>query len=36
MVNKSNEVAYTRYESYRANVEKLLIQKKISYQSFFG
>ena len=34
MVNKSNEVAYTRYESYRANVEKLLIQKKISYQSF--
>ena len=34
MVNKSNEVAYTRYESYRTNVEKLLIQKKISYQSF--
>lgn len=33
LVSKSNEVAFTRYESYRTNVEKLLIQKKISYQT---
>lgn len=32
-VDKSNEVAFSRFESYKINAEKLLIQKKISYQN---
>lgn len=30
-IDKNSIVAYTRYESYRKNVEKLVIQKNISY-----
>lgn len=33
VINKSNVVAYTRFESYKANVEKLIIQKNISYEA---
>lgn len=33
LVNLSNEVAFSRFESYKTNAEKLLIQKKISYQN---
>lgn len=34
LIDKTNEVAFTRFESYQTNVEKLLIQKKISHQNF--
>ena len=33
LVNQSNELAFSRFESYKTNAEKLLIQKKISYQN---
>lgn len=33
IVDKSNEIAFTRFESYKTNAEKLLIQKQISYQN---
>ena len=33
LVNKKNEVAWTRYESYKKNVEKLALQKELSYQA---
>lgn len=33
LVDKTDEVAFTRYESYRKNVEKLVIQKNISYEA---
>ena len=33
LVNKKDEVAWTRYESYKKNVEKLALQKELSYQA---
>lgn len=32
-VDISNSVAYTRFESYKTNLEKLIIQKNISYEA---
>lgn len=33
LIDKGSIVAYTRYESYRKNIEKLVIQKNISYEA---
>lgn len=33
LVDKSNVVAYSRFESYKANIDKLVIQKNISYEA---
>ena len=33
LVDTSNSVAYTRFESYKNNVDKLIIQKNISYEA---
>ena len=33
LVEKADEVAWTRFESYRTNLEKLKIQKNISYEA---
>lgn len=33
LIDKESIVAFTRYESYKKNMEKLIIQKKISYEA---
>lgn len=35
LVCKTDEVAFTRFESYKKNVEKLEVQKDISYEALF-
>ena len=34
LIDKNSQVAYTRFESYAKNVEKLTIQKDIAYETF--
>lgn len=34
LIDNNKDIAFTRFESYKKNAEKLLVQKEISYQNF--